>query len=81
MSTPVYLARQLSVRDVELREHVARGQGHLREVSGVPRAHDDAPRLRVRLDRVDDLHTMSQLNGDEQDYRHQRDTSTFECTP
>lgn len=40
-------------RHVELRKHVAGGQGHLGDVGRVPRAQDDAAVVRVLLQRVD----------------------------
>ena len=54
----VHLARQLPVRDEELREHVARREGHLvrpLERAGVPGGQDDASVRRLRFDRLDHL--------------------------
>src|SRR5258705_3491161 len=39
----VQVTGQASARDVELKENVARGQSHLRELPDVPRADDVAP--------------------------------------
>ena len=51
--TLIQLTGQFAIFHVELAERVARGQGHLRYVHGVPRAHDYAPVVRVVLDLVD----------------------------
>ena len=54
----VHLARQLTVGDVKLAEHVARGQGHLLERRGVPRGEQDAPVVGVVLDLVNHLREL-----------------------
>lgn len=43
----VHLAGQLPLGHVELAEHVARRQGHLAEIRGVPRRENDSPVLGV----------------------------------
>mmetsp|Transcript_42750 Transcript_42750/g.106420 ORF Transcript_42750/g.106420 Transcript_42750/m.106420 type:complete len:561 (+) Transcript_42750:336-2018(+) len=48
----VHLAGKLAVGHVELRKHVARGEGHLVQVGRVPRRHDDAPIVRLVFDLV-----------------------------
>mmetsp|Transcript_41303 Transcript_41303/g.86485 ORF Transcript_41303/g.86485 Transcript_41303/m.86485 type:complete len:396 (-) Transcript_41303:583-1770(-) len=51
----VHLAGELAIRHIELREHVARRQRHLRDVLRVPRGEDDATVVRLVLDRIDHL--------------------------
>mmetsp|Transcript_17432 Transcript_17432/g.52932 ORF Transcript_17432/g.52932 Transcript_17432/m.52932 type:complete len:624 (-) Transcript_17432:50-1921(-) len=54
----VHLARELAVGHVELRKHVARGERHLGQVLWVPRRHDDAPVVRLLLERADHLRDL-----------------------
>ena len=49
----VELAREPSIRDVELEQRVTRGEGHARQVGHVPRADDQPARIRVVPDPLD----------------------------
>src|SRR5579872_7222702 len=44
------LARQPARGDVQLKQRVARHERHVLELADVPRAHDDAPRIRIVLE-------------------------------
>src|SRR6185369_4391595 len=51
----IHLAREPSISDIELKKQVTRRQGHLRNLAHVPRAHDQASRIGIPSDLVDDL--------------------------
>src|SRR5665213_444587 len=53
--TLIELARQFAAGDVKLKQAVARRQRHLVDVGRIPGADDQAPRIRVALDHVDDV--------------------------
>src|SRR6266478_2190014 len=50
----IELARKLLVGDVELEESVARRQAHAGYIANIPRRHDEAPRMGIPADLLDD---------------------------
>src|ERR1700730_18029089 len=53
--TLIELARQFAACDVELKQAMTRRQRHLVDIGRIPRAHDQAPRIRIAPDHVDDV--------------------------
>src|SRR5260370_32240179 len=53
--TLIELARQFAVRDVELKQAMAWRQRHPVDIGRIPCADDQAPRVRIAADHVDDI--------------------------
>ena len=54
----IELAGEPPARHVELKQRMAGQQSHLLELAHVPGAHDQAARVRVRLDLLDDVREL-----------------------